>query len=51
MNVALSPEIEKQVNESVERGEFTSPEDFFQQAVELLLDLRRDDVCPTAVAR
>jgi Arc/MetJ-type ribon-helix-helix transcriptional regulator len=40
MNVALPADLEKRVNETVERGEFASREKFFEEAAELLLGLR-----------
>jgi len=43
MNVVLPPELEKRVHESVERGEFANPDEFFSQAAELLLEARQDD--------
>lgn len=39
MKFDLPTELEKRVNESVERGEFTNQEEFFRQAAELLLDV------------
>jgi Arc/MetJ-type ribon-helix-helix transcriptional regulator len=40
MNVALPPELEKRVHESLDKGEFANPDEFFRQAAELLLDVR-----------
>ena len=40
MDVALPADLEKRVNETVERGEFASREEFFEEAAELLLGLR-----------
>lgn len=40
MDVALPAELEKHVNETVERGEFATREKFFEEAAELLLGLR-----------
>jgi Arc/MetJ-type ribon-helix-helix transcriptional regulator len=49
MNVALPADLEKRVNETVERGEFPSREKFFEEAAELLLGLRQDDQGPVPV--
>ena len=49
MNVALPTELEKRVIESVERGEFTNRDEFFKQAVELLLDVCHNGSEPIAV--
>ena len=46
INVALPADLEKRVNETVERGEFASREKFFEEAAELLLGLRIDDGRP-----
>jgi Arc/MetJ-type ribon-helix-helix transcriptional regulator len=46
MNVALPADLEKRVNETVERGEFANRDEFFKQAAELLLDLRHDFGAP-----
>ena len=46
MNVALPADLEKRVNETVARGEFASREVLFEEAVELLLNLRQDDGGP-----
>ncbi len=39
MNVALPAELEKRVNDSVETGHFASPDEFFKEAAELMLDV------------
>lgn len=39
MNVALPAELEKRVNDSVERGQFSSSDEFFKEAAELMLDV------------
>ena len=49
MNVALPADLEKRVNESVERGEFASQDEFLQRAVELLLNLRHGAGSPIPV--
>jgi len=49
INVALPADLEKRVNETVERGEFPSREKFFEEAAELLLGLRIDDGRPVPV--
>lgn len=49
MNVALPPELEKRVHESLDRGEFANPNDFFRQAAELLLEVRHGDGSPIPV--
>jgi Arc/MetJ-type ribon-helix-helix transcriptional regulator len=49
INVALPADLEKRVNETVERGEFASREKFFEEAAELLLGLRIDDGRPVPV--
>jgi Arc/MetJ-type ribon-helix-helix transcriptional regulator len=49
MDVALPADLEKRVNETVERGEFASREKFFEEAAELLLGLRQDDRGPVPV--
>jgi Arc/MetJ-type ribon-helix-helix transcriptional regulator len=49
MNVALPTELEKRVNESIERGEFTTRDEFFKQAVELLLEVCHNGGEPIAV--
>jgi Arc/MetJ-type ribon-helix-helix transcriptional regulator len=49
INVVLPADLEKRVNETVERGEFPSREKFFEEAVELLLGLRIDDARPVPV--
>ena len=49
MNVALPAELEKRVNESVERGEFSNRDEFFKEAAQLLLDLRQGDGSPIPV--
>jgi Arc/MetJ-type ribon-helix-helix transcriptional regulator len=49
MNVALPPELEKRVYESLDRGEFANPDEFFRQAAELLLEARHGDGSPIAV--
>ena len=46
MNVALPPELEKRVHESLDRGEFANPDEFFRQAAELLLEVRHSDGTP-----
>jgi len=40
MDVALPADLEKRVDETVERGEFASREKFFEEAARLLLGLR-----------
>ncbi len=49
MNIILPAELEKRVEESVERGEFTTRDEFFKQATELLLDVRGGDGSPLPV--
>lgn len=49
MNVALPPELEKRVHDSLDRGEFANPDEFFRQAAELLLQVRHDDSSPIPV--
>jgi Arc/MetJ-type ribon-helix-helix transcriptional regulator len=49
INVALPADLEKRVNETVERGEFASREKFFEEAAELLLDLRNGDGRPIPI--
>ena len=49
MNVALPPELEKRVHESLDKGEFANPDEFFRQAAELLLDVRQGDGPPMPV--
>jgi Arc/MetJ-type ribon-helix-helix transcriptional regulator len=49
MNVALPPELEKRVHESLDRGEFANPDEFFRQAAELLLEFRNGDGSPMPV--
>jgi len=49
MNVVLPPELEKRVHESLDRGEFANPDEFFTQAAELLLEARHGDGSPTPV--
>jgi Arc/MetJ-type ribon-helix-helix transcriptional regulator len=49
MNVALPADLEKRINESVERGEFASQGELIQRAVELLLDVRHGDGSPMPV--
>ena len=49
MNLALPADLEKRVNETVERGEFASREKFFEEAAELLLGIRQDDGQPVPV--
>ena len=49
MNVALPPELEKRVHESLDRGEFANPDEFFRQAAELLLEFRHGDGSPIPV--
>jgi Arc/MetJ-type ribon-helix-helix transcriptional regulator len=49
MNVALPSELEKRVNETVERGEFTSRDKFFEEAAELLLCLRQGNGAPIPI--
>jgi Arc/MetJ-type ribon-helix-helix transcriptional regulator len=49
MNVALPANLEKRVNETVERGEFADRDEFFKQAAELLLDLRHGHGAPVPV--
>ena len=49
INVALPADLEKRVNETVERGEFASREKFFEEAAELLLGLRNGDGSPVPV--
>ena len=44
MNVALPDELERRVNESVERGEFANRNEFFKRAAELLLRQRFDSL-------
>ena len=39
MNVALPLELEKRVNDRVERGDFANRDEFFKKAAELLLDV------------
>jgi len=46
INVALPADLEKRVNETVERGEYASREKFFEEAAELLLGLRNGDGIP-----
>jgi Arc/MetJ-type ribon-helix-helix transcriptional regulator len=49
MNVALPPELEKRVHESLDKGEFANPDEFFRQAAELLLEFRHGDGSPMPV--
>ena len=49
MNVALPGELEKRVNEIIERGDFASRDKFFEEAAELLLLLRHGDGRPVPV--
>ena len=49
INVALPDDLEKRVNETVERGQFASREKFFEEAAELLLGLRVNDGRPVSV--
>jgi Arc/MetJ-type ribon-helix-helix transcriptional regulator len=49
INVALPADLEKKVNETVERGEFASREKCFEEAAELLLNLRNGDGRPVPV--
>ncbi len=49
MNVALPPELEKRVHESLDRGEFADPDEFFRQAAELLLEVRKGEGSPIPV--
>ncbi len=49
MHVALPAELEKRVNETVERGEFSSRDKFFEEAAELLLCLRQGDGAPMPI--
>jgi Arc/MetJ-type ribon-helix-helix transcriptional regulator len=49
MNVALPPELEKRVHESLDKGEFANPDEFFRQAAELLLDVRHGQGSPIPV--
>ncbi|MGA3326048.1 MAG: hypothetical protein ABSF45_16370 [Terriglobia bacterium] len=49
MNLALPADLEKRVNETIERGEFASREKFFEEAAELLLGLRNGDGSPVPV--
>ena len=49
INVTLPTDLEKRVNETVERGEFASREKFFQEAAELLLDVRYGEGRPVSV--
>jgi Arc/MetJ-type ribon-helix-helix transcriptional regulator len=49
INVALPADLEKRVNETVDRGEFASREKFFEEAAELLLGLREDNGRPVPV--
>ena len=49
MNVALPPELEKRVHESLDRGEFANPNEFFRQAAELLLEVQHSDGTPVPV--
>lgn len=49
INVALPADLEKRVDETVERGEFASREKFFEEAAELLLGLRNGDGSPVPV--
>jgi Arc/MetJ-type ribon-helix-helix transcriptional regulator len=46
MNVALPPELEKRVHESLDKGEFANPDEFFRQAAELLLQVRHGGGSP-----
>ena len=49
INVTLPADLEKQVKETVARGEFASREKFFEEAAQLLLDLRKGDGRPVPV--
>jgi Arc/MetJ-type ribon-helix-helix transcriptional regulator len=49
INVVLPADLEKRVDETVERGEFASREKFFEEAAELLLDLRKGYGSPVPV--
>ncbi len=49
MNVALPPELEKRVHESLDKSEFANPDEFFKQAAELLLDVRHGEGRPIPV--
>ena len=49
INLALPADLEKKVNETVERGKFASREKFFEEAAELLLNLRNGDGRPVPV--
>ena len=50
MNVVLPADLEKLVNESVERGDFANRDEFFRAAAQILLDLRRGDNSPLTVS-
>ena len=49
MDVALPNEVAKRIDESVERGDFASRDEFLKEAAELLLNVRRDDGSPIPV--
>lgn len=49
MDVALPADLEKRVNETVARGEFSSREKFFEEAARLLLDVRQGEGRPVPV--
>jgi Arc/MetJ-type ribon-helix-helix transcriptional regulator len=49
INVTLPADLEKRVNETVERGEFASREKFFEEAAELRLDVRNGGGSPVPV--
>lgn len=49
MDIALPADLEKRVDETVQRGEFASREKFFEEAAELLLSLRAGVGAPVPV--
>jgi Arc/MetJ-type ribon-helix-helix transcriptional regulator len=49
IKVVLPPELEKRVHESLDRGEFATPDEFFTQAAELLLEACHGDGSPIPV--
>ena len=49
MDITLPADLENRVNETVKSGEFTSREEFFVEAAELLLGLRQQDLGPITI--
>jgi antitoxin ParD1/3/4 len=50
MNITLTPELEKRIEERIHRGEYESPEAFISEAVSRLIDEEEQELRETRAA-